>query len=116
MVRLRFQRLGRHKRPFFRLAAIDQRTRRNGTTIENLGWYNPLETDPAKQMSLDAERIKHWDSHGAQPTDTVRDILVKANLMDKAQWEKDRAHARKAVEKKVADKAAADAAKGEEKK
>lgn len=115
MVRLRFQRLGRHRRPFFRLAAIDQRTRRDGVVIENLGWFNPLEPDAAKAMQLHTDRIKHWLSVGAQPTDTVRDFLVKANLMDKALWEKDREHDRKRTEAKKAAAAAAGETKEEKK-
>ncbi|MBS0190502.1 MAG: 30S ribosomal protein S16 [Phycisphaerales bacterium] len=112
MVRLRFQRLGRHNRPFYRLAAIDQRTRRDGVVIESLGWFNPVEKDAAKAVQLNEERVKHWISVGAQPTDTVRDFLAKRGLVDVKAWEKDREHDRKRLEKRLAAKAAA----GEEKK
>lgn len=106
MVRLRFQRLGRHNRPFYRLAAIDQRTRRDGVVIEALGWFNPVEKDAAKQIQINEERVKHWISVGAQPTDTVRDFLAKRKLVDVALWEKDREHDRKRVDKKKAAEAA----------
>ncbi|MFO0861532.1 MAG: 30S ribosomal protein S16 [Phycisphaerales bacterium] len=114
MVRLRFQRLGRHNRPFYRLAAIDQRTRRDGVVIEALGWYNPVEKDVAKQVHIDESRVKHWLSVGAQPTDTVRDFLAKRKLVDIPLWEKDREHDRKRSEKKKAAEAAK-AAAGEKK-
>lgn len=115
MVRLRFQRFGRHNRPFYRLAAIDQRTRRDGVVIEALGWFNPIETDAAKQIQINEERIKHWISVGAQPTDTVRDFLAKRKLVDVSLWEKDREHDRKRLEKRKAAEAAAQAAGGEKK-
>lgn len=114
MVRLRFQRLGRHNRPFYRLAAIDQRTRRDGVVIEALGWFNPIEKDSAKQIQINEERVKYWISQGAQPTDTVRDFLAKRSLVDVKGWEKDREHDRKRAEKKKAAEAAK-AAEGEKK-
>lgn len=110
MVRLRFQRLGRHNRPFYRLAALDKRTRRDGSVIENLGWFNPIETDPAKQVQINEERVKHWLSVGAQPTDTVRDFLAKRGLVDVKAWEKDREHDRKRLEARKAAEAAKAAA------
>ena len=103
MVRIRMQRMGRRHRPFYRINAIDQRTRRDGRFIENLGWYDPIATDPDKQLSLKSERIKYWLSVGAQPSDTMRDILVKNDLMDRESWEAerkvfwDRVEARKAA-------------------
>ena len=96
------QRLGRRHRPFYRINAIDQRTRRDGRFIENLGWYDPIATEPGKQLKLNAERIKYWLSVGAQPSETMRDILVKNDLMDKAAWEADRKVARERVEAKKA--------------
>lgn len=105
MVRLRLQRLGRTHRPFYRLNAIDQRTRRNGRVIENLGWYNPIEQDVAKQVELKADRIQHWLSQGAQPSRTVRDLLAKHDVLNdkaKAEWEADRTVARNRVTAEVA--------------
>jgi len=94
MVRIRMQRFGRTHRPFYRINAIDQRTRRNGRVLENLGHYNPMEKDESKQIVLKEDRIKDWLSRGAQPSETVRDMLGRAELLDdkmKAQWEADRA-------------------------
>jgi small subunit ribosomal protein S16 len=104
------QRMGRRHRPFYRINAIDQRTRRDGRIIENLGWYDPIATDEDKQLSLKPERIKYWLSVGAQPSETMRDILVKNDLMDKASWEADRKVARDRVEAKKAAAASAAAA------
>lgn len=94
MVRLRMQRFGRTHRPFYRINAIDQQTRRNGRVLENLGYYNPMEKDEDKQIVLKEEAIKAWLAKGAQPSDTVRDMLGHAELLDgdmKAKWIADRA-------------------------
>ena len=93
MVRIRMQRFGRRHRPFYRINAIDQRTRRNGRVLENLGYYNPMDPDESKQVVLKGEQIQAWLAKGAQPSDTVRDMLGKADLLDakmKAEWEADR--------------------------
>lgn len=107
VVRIRMQRMGRRHRPFYRINAIDQRTRRDGRIIENLGWFDPIATDADKQLSLKSERIKYWLSVGAQPSETMRDILVKNDLMDKAAWDADRKVARDRVEARQAAAAAA---------
>ncbi len=100
MVRIRMQRFGRTHRPFFRICAIDQRTRRNGVVIESLGWYNPIEPDPSKQVELNAERVQHWLAMGAQPSETVEDMLGRLDLLPakrRADWEKRRAAAKSRV-------------------
>ncbi|GJM19563.1 MAG: hypothetical protein DHS20C14_17760 [Phycisphaeraceae bacterium] len=105
MVRLRLMRLGRRHRPFYRLNAIDQRTRRNGKVIEALGWYNPMAAEGQPQLELKGERIQYWLSKGAQPSETVKDILAKNDLLsDKAMatWNKDREVARARVTAKKA--------------
>lgn len=105
MVRLRFQRLGRRNRPFYRLNAIEKRTRRNGKVLEQLGWYDPVATDPEKQLHLEGERIAHWLSVGAMPSETVADLLAKNDLLPeklKAQWEADRTTARNRVDARKA--------------
>lgn len=96
MVRIRMQRLGRTHRPFYRINAIDQRTRRNGRVLEALGHYDPMVKDEDKQIVLKVEKIKAWLAKGAQPSDTVRDMLGREGLLDgemKAKWLADRAHA-----------------------
>jgi small subunit ribosomal protein S16 len=72
--------MGRRHRSFFRLGAMDSRTPRGGRTIEELGWYDPHAKDADKQVSLNRERIEYWLSVGAQPSETVRDLLVKNGI------------------------------------
>lgn len=82
MVRIRMKRMGRTHRPFYRINAVEKRTQRDGKIIENLGWYDPVAKDESKQLSLNEERIKHWLSVGAQPSETVMNILAERGLVD----------------------------------
>lgn len=94
MVRIRLQRRGRTHRPFYRIGAVDSRTRQPGSLLENLGWYDPMAKDADKQIHLKTDRIKHWLEHGAVPSDTMMDILGRHDLLSdkmKADWEKTRA-------------------------
>lgn len=79
MIKLRLRRMGAAKRPSYRIVATDSRSPRDGRIIESVGIYNPL-TDPAT-VRIDEERTRHWLSVGAQPSDTVRDILRRAGLV-----------------------------------
>ena len=116
MVRIRMQRLGRKNLPFYRINAVEKKTRRNGPVIEALGYFDPLANDPAKQVHINEERIKFWLSKGAQPSDTVRDFLAKRGIGDLKAWEADREHDRKVVAENKAKAAAAPADdKGEKK-
>lgn len=93
MVRIRMQRLGRTHRPFYRINAIDIRTRRNGQVIENLGWYNPLAPEGESQIHLKEDRIRDWLGRGARPSETVMDMLAHRDLLTekmKAEWEAER--------------------------
>jgi len=78
LVRLRLQRHGRKKRPYYHLVAADIRARRDGRIIEDLGRYNPV-TAPTV-VTLNTERVIYWLQNGAQPTDTVRSILKKEGI------------------------------------
>lgn len=80
-VRLRLTRLGRKKKPFYRVVAVDGRKKRDGEYIENLGYYNPL-TDPI-DVKLNEERIIYWLGVGAQPSETVRSLLRHEGIMFK---------------------------------
>lgn len=73
MLSIRLARIGKKKKPFYRIVVIDKRRPRNGRTVEIVGTYDPLKK-PA-EIELDAERIKHWLGCGAQPSDTVRSFL-----------------------------------------
>jgi small subunit ribosomal protein S16 len=76
-VRLRLARTGRKNRPFYRIGAFDARTRRNGTPIEYLGWYDPLVADFDKGVKIDVSRARHWIDHGAKCTETVASFLKR---------------------------------------
>lgn len=79
MVKIRLRRLGAKKSPFYRIVVADARYPRDGRFIEEIGTYNPL-TNPAT-IQLDVERAKDWMRKGAQPTDTVRDLLKHAGAL-----------------------------------
>ena len=81
MVKIRLQRFGAHKAPKYRIVAADSRSPRDGKFLEVLGTYNP-KTNPA-EVTLDAEKINAWIAKGAQPTVTVKNILVANNVISK---------------------------------
>ena len=78
-VKIRLRRMGAKKAPFYRIVVADSRYPRDGRFIEELGTYNPMTADAA--VKIDAERAQAWIKNGAQPTDTVRDILKKAGVL-----------------------------------
>ena len=78
-VKIRLRRMGAKTAPFYRVVVADSRYPRNGRFIEEIGTYNPL-TDPA-EVNIDAEAAKKWLGNGAQPTDTVRALLKKSNIL-----------------------------------
>ncbi len=80
-VKLRLMRLGRTHRSFFRLGAMDTRVPRDGRMIEQLGWYDPCASGDDKRMELNNERIEYWLSVGAQPTETVKNLLKKSGIV-----------------------------------
>lgn len=81
MVRLRSQRYGSKKSPFYRIVVTDSRNPRDGRFIEVVGTYDPL-TNPAT-VKLDEEKVMKWLSLGAKPTDTVKSLLSKEGLLAK---------------------------------
>jgi len=74
-VRLRLQRIGKPKRPFYRLVAIDQRAKRDGAPIELLGQYDPMAVD--NKVTVKADRVEYWIKQGAQASRTVSSLLKK---------------------------------------
>lgn len=80
-VKIRLTRLGDKKTPFYRIVVADSKAKRDGKVIEQIGTVNPL-TDPA-EIKIDAEKATKWINCGAQPTDTVRDLLVKEGIIEK---------------------------------
>ena len=79
MVKIRLKRLGAKKAPFYRIVVADSRYPRDGRFIEEIGTYDPLKT-PA-DVKIDADKAKQWIANGAQPTDTVKDILKKSGVI-----------------------------------
>ena len=79
-VKLRLKRTGRRHLPCYRLNAIDSRAPRDGRVIEELGLYDPLQKEVEKQISFKRERIEYWLSVGAQPSETVANLLEKAGI------------------------------------
>ncbi len=78
-VKLRLKRMGAKKAPRYRIVAADSRFARDGRDIETIGTYNPT-VDPAA-VKVDAERALYWLKNGAQPSDTVRNILSSQGIM-----------------------------------
>ncbi|QDT37356.1 30S ribosomal protein S16 [Stratiformator vulcanicus] len=75
-VRIRMKRLGRTHRPYYRICIMDSRQKRNGQAIEEVGHYDPMVRDKSARVTLDMERIDHWMSRGALPTEKVA-VLIK---------------------------------------
>ncbi|KAF0426677.1 30S ribosomal protein S16 [Pediococcus acidilactici] len=80
-VKIRLKRMGSKKRPFYRIVVADSRSPRDGRFIAQVGTYNPL-VEPAA-VKLEEEEIMNWLNNGAQPSDTVKNILSKAGIMKK---------------------------------
>jgi len=80
-VRIRLQRMGRKKRPFYRVVAIDSRNQRDGRAIEHLGYYNPM-IDPA-EISINEERALYWLQVGAKPSETAKSLLSKVGIWER---------------------------------
>ena len=74
-VKIRLTRMGKKKNPFYRIVVADQRSRRDGAPIEEIGYYDPM-TNPAT-VKLEGEKVEKWLATGAQPTETVKSILTK---------------------------------------
>ena len=79
MVKIRLKRMGMKKAPSYRVVVADERMPRDGRFIEEIGYYNPM-TNPA-EVKIDAEKAQKWIKNGAQPTDKVRALLKKANVL-----------------------------------
>lgn len=78
MLAIRLARIGKKKKPFYRVVVMDKRLPRNGRFVEIVGTYDPLQK-PA-EVKLNAERIKYWLGCGAQPSDTVRSFLRRQKI------------------------------------
>ena len=77
MVKIRLRRMGAKKAPYYHIVVADSRAPRDGRFIEEIGTYDPMAEGAAK-IKVDMDRAKYWVANGAQPTDTVRGLLKKA--------------------------------------
>ncbi|MCL1833341.1 MAG: 30S ribosomal protein S16 [Leptospirales bacterium] len=80
-VKIRLQRVGTKKKPFYRIVATDSRKKRDGNVIEYMGRYQPIVTE--KQFVVDEEKVLKWLNEGAQPTDTIKQFLKKEGIWQK---------------------------------
>ena len=76
MVKIRLQRQGAKKAPFYHIVVADSRSPRDGRIIEKIGTYDPM-TDPGT-INIDKEKVEYWINNGAKPTDTVKALIEKA--------------------------------------
>ena len=76
MVKIRLQRFGAKKAPFYHIVVADSKSSRDGKIIEQIGTYNPM-TEPST-IVLDKEKVEKWIKNGAKPTDTVKTLIEKA--------------------------------------
>ena len=79
MVKIRLRRMGAKKAPFYRVVVADSRFARDGRFIEEIGYYDP--TKNPSVINVDVEKANKWIANGAQPTDTVRELLKKASVL-----------------------------------
>ena len=77
--KIRLKRFGAKGRPYYRIVVMDTRSARDSKTIEELGYYQPIENKD-QQVKLDEEKIKRWIENGAKPSATVKQILNKNNI------------------------------------
>ena len=77
MVKIRLQRFGAKKSPFYHIVVADSKSPRDGKIIEQIGTYNPM-TNPAT-IVVDKEKVEKWVKNGAKPTDTVKALIERAN-------------------------------------
>ena len=80
-VKLRLKRGGAKGRPYYRIVASDSRSPRDGKFIETLGTYNPIPSE--YELTIDEEKALNWLNNGAQPTDTVKNLLTKKGIIKK---------------------------------
>lgn len=77
MLAIKFKRIGKKHQPSFRVTVMEKRSKLQGRFIDDLGWYNPR----SKEFGLNKERVLRWMKSGAQPTDAVHNLLVRAGAI-----------------------------------
>ena len=120
-LKIRLSRAGSKKRPYYHIVIADVRTPRDGRFIEQVGSWHPMLPKDGDRVKVNEERVKHWMSHGALPTDRVARFLAEAGILQRdarsnptkgepGKKAQERIAAAKAAEEAAAAKAAADAA------
>mgnify|MGYP006118826301 FL=1 len=77
MLKLRLKRIGRKRAPSYRLVVMENTARRDGRPVEEVGFYNPI----SKECQFDIPKIEKWLNYGVQPTETVRNLLKKGEII-----------------------------------
>lgn len=102
MVVIRLSRGGTNKRPFYKIMVADKRAARDGSSVEQLGYFNPIASGREKRLEIDMERVNYWLAKGAQPSDRVQGLLreqAKPELLEKRKTKNLVRKERKKVEK-----------------
>ena len=81
--KIRLKRIGRRNKPFYRVVVMDSRKKRDGASIEELGWYNPVAGESEQDYSLKGDRVLYWLNEGAQITDIVHHLLKREGIAHK---------------------------------
>ena len=79
MVKIRLTRGGAKKRPFYHIVVTDQRNKRDGRSLERLGYFNPIASGKDTPLDINLERVKHWVDQGAQMSDKVSALVKQAS-------------------------------------
>lgn len=111
-LKIRLRQQGSNNRPFFRVVVANVRSPRDGKYVESLGWYNPLEAEQSKNLSVKQDRIQHWLNMGAEVSECCKILIGKAapDIM-RGHTAKERARRAKAAAKRKAKKTTAPKAK-----
>jgi small subunit ribosomal protein S16 len=82
MLRIRLRRVGKTKKPYYRVVVAEQLAKRDGRFVESLGSYDPHAVPPSAQ--IDGEKVKEWIAKGAQPSEAAEKILRRAGILEAA--------------------------------
>ena len=102
MVVIRLSRGGTNKRPFYKIVVADRRASRDGNYLERVGYFNPIAVGGEKRLELDKERVAHWISKGAQPSDRVKNLLCELDKPEVLEKRMAKSEARKIKQKEKA--------------
>ncbi|MEK7432912.1 MAG: 30S ribosomal protein S16 [Cyanobacteriota bacterium] len=80
MLKIRLKRFGVKKRPVYRIVVMESKNRRDGRTIDEIGFYDPHKHESELGLKVDVEAAKKWLVNGAQPSETVHNLLKKSNV------------------------------------